>query len=256
MGFAEDQESPWQLITFQQVLTKLSFIFIILLLNCAPTVYSPHAQNEMISVHRPQELAHDIGGAYAYNTWLIDQNEDTSYIKTYPTSSMSFYHCAYVPYGRFSGLGGVELICLSSQWEDPDESGFFVWLKPFAGWQYVSSYFTGRLNLSPFSLVAGYGDGEWGIGPGPTKNTIYQMSLLLHNDVLSKHTLLAGLRMSSGATGFVVGGDYQLSEKLHLRAEYSYLKKPLISLFIIDEELESIAGSVHYITFGLFGRLK
>ncbi|MGB3479709.1 MAG: hypothetical protein WBB67_11180 [bacterium] len=232
------------------------FAAILLLLSCAPTVYSPHSQNEMISVHRPQEVKHDIGGGFALNKWLIDRGGDTVYVKTYPSSSVSLYHCAYTPFGKFNGFGGVEIICLPSQWEYPDISGFFLWFKPFLGWQYAGPYFTGRLNLSPLSVIAGYSDGEWGIAGGPTNNTIYQISLLLHNSQLSKHTWFAGVRMSSGAAGFVTGGDYRLTEKLNLRIEYSYLRKPPVSPFLSDKDLESIKGSIHYVTFGLFGRIK
>jgi hypothetical protein len=256
MGFTEDQKSIVQLISPKCILASLPCAALLLLLSCAPTVYSPHAQNEMMSLHNVQEITHDLGGGFAVNKWLIDRGTDTVYVKTYPTSSVSLYHCAYAPFGKFNGIGGVELICLPTQWVDPDISGFFLWLKPFLGWQYANEFFTGRINLSPFSAVAGYGDGEWGIGGGPTKYTIYQISLLLHNSPLSKRTWFAGLRISSGAAGFVAGGDYFLSEKLHLRAEYSYLRKPPVSPFLSNDDLESIKGSVHYITIGLFGRIK
>ena len=256
MGFAKNKKSIGRLISFRRLLFGTPFVLIIYILGCAPRVYSPHAQNEMISVHNVQEITHDLGGGFAVNKWLIEKGGDTVYVKTYPTSSMSLYHCAYAPFGKFNGIGGLELICLPTQWEDPDISGFFLWLKPFLGWQYANEFFTGRINLSPFSAVAGYGDGEWGIAGGPTKYTIYQISLLLHNSQLSRHTWWAGARMSSGAAGFVTGGDYRLTEKLHLRAEYSYLRKPPVSPFLSDEDLESIKGSVHYVTLGLFGQLR
>ena len=214
------------------LMSSISFAAILLFLCCNPIVYSPHAQNEMLSPHNPQEQTHEIGAAFALNKWIINQGRDTVYIKTYPTSSVSLYHCAHVPFGKFNGFGGVELISLPTQWEDRDISGFFMWVKPFLGLQYVTHYFTGRLNLSPFSAVAGYGEGEWSIGAGPIDFTVYQISLLLHNSPTSKHTWFAGVRMSSGAAGFVVGGDYQLSKKLHLRTEYSYLKN--LSQFLME----------------------
>ena len=256
MGFAKNKKSIERLISYRIIFPGITFAALLHILGCAPTVYSPHAQNEMISVHRPQESRHDIGGGFAVNKWLIQRTGDTVYVKTYPTSSVSLYHCTYTPFGRFNGFGGAELICLPTQWEDPDVSGFFLWFKPFLGWQYAGSYFTGRVNLAPFSAIAGYGDGEWGIGGGPTRLTLYQLSFLLHTHPKAEHTWFAGFRMSSGAAGFITGGNYCLTEKLSLRAEYSYLRKPPVSPFLSDEDLESLKGSVHYVTLGFFGRIK
>lgn len=210
----------------------------------------------MLSPHNPQGETHEIGAAFALNKWVINHSEDTSYVKTYPTSSVSLFYNAYVPFGKFEAIGSVELICLPTQWEEPDVSGFFIWLKPFVGCQYATSYFTGRLNLSPLSFIAGFGDGEWAIGGGPTRNTLYQISLLIHSYPLSNPTWWAGGRISSGAAGFVVGSEYSFTTNMFLRTEYSYLKKPPVSPLIYPDELESIAGSVHYITLGFFKRFQ
>jgi hypothetical protein len=206
--------------------------------------------------HNLQEQTHEIGAAFALNKWVIDRSEDTSYVKTYPTSSVSLFHNVYAPLGKFGGIGGVELICLPTQWEEPGVSGFFILFKPFMGCQYATSHFTGRLNLSPLGFIAGYGNGEFGIAVVPTKSSLYQISLLIHSSLLSNPTWWTGGRLSPRAVGFVTGSEYSFGTKMFLRAEYSYLKKPPISLNIFQDELEPIAGSVHYITLGFFKRLK
>ena len=241
---------------YRLVLSSIPFAAILLFLCCAPTVYSPHAQNEMLSPHNPQGQTHEIGAAFALNKWVINRSEDTSYVKTYPTSSVSLFYNAYAPFGKFECIGGVELICPPTQWEEPGVSGFFIWLKPFVGGQYATSHFTGRLNLSPLSFITGYGNGELGIAAGQTESTLYQISLLIHSYPLSNPTWWAGVRMSPRAAGFVTGGEYSFTTNMFLRAEYSYLKKPPISLLIFQDELEPIAGSVHYLTLGFFRRMK
>jgi hypothetical protein len=241
---------------YRLALSSIPFAGILFFLCCTPIVYSPHAQNEMLSPHNPQGQTHEIGAAFALNKWVINRSEDTSYVKTYPTLSVSLFHNAYAPFGKFEGIGGIELICLPTQWEEPGVSGFFIWLKPFVGCQYATSHFTGRLNLSPLSFIAGYGIGELGIAAYQTRYTLYQISLLIHSYPLSNPTWWGGSRMGSGAAGFVVGGEYSFTTNMFLRTEYSYLKKPPISPFITQDELESIVGSVHYLTFGFFKRLK
>ncbi len=241
---------------YRLVLSSISFAAILLFLCCTPIVYSPHAQNEMITPYNRMGEIHEIGGAFAFNKWMIHQGIDTVYFRTYPSASLSLYHNIYSGWGKFGGIGGIELISLPVQWWFPDASGFFIWFKPFMGGQYATSHFTGRLNLSPLSFIAGYGDGEWGIAGGPTRYTIYQISLLIHSNPLSNPTWWAGGRMSSGAAGFVGGGEYSFTTNMFLRVEYSYLRKPPISPLIILDELESIAGSVHYLTFGFFRRMK
>lgn len=234
-------------------LLLLSALFI---LRCAPIVYSPHAQNEMITPYNRMGEIHEIGGAFAFNKWVVHQGGDTVYIKTYPSASLSLFHNAYTGWGRFGGIGGIELIGCPTQWEDPDISGFFLCLKPYLGFQYNGSFVTGRLNISPFSFVAGYGNGEWGVGCGPTKSTIYQLTILLHNLQSAKHTYWGGVRSSVGAIGFIGGYEYSFDNCWSLRAEYSYLMKPLFPILLTDDEFESIVGSVHYLTIGFFKRVK
>jgi hypothetical protein len=223
-------------------------------------VYSPHAQNEMITPYNKREERQEIGTAFALNKWMVNQNGDTVYNKTYPSASLGLFHNAYYGWGNFGGIGGTEFVCLPAQWWGSGVSGFILWAKPYLGFQYDGSIITARLNLSPFSLFFGFIDGEWGEGGGPSTFTIsqslYQSTILLHNRQPSDHTYWAGLRDSPGALGLVVGYEYSPNKLYFFRAEYSYLVPTPFSLLLSDEELESIVGSVHYITFGVFKQVK
>lgn len=229
-----------------------------MIIDCRPTVYSPHAQNEMVIPYNREGEIHEIGGGFSLNKWNITERGDTVYIRTYPSVSFNFSHNAYVSNGKFGGLGGVELIgCPISWWlPDPDASGLLLWLKPYAGCQYNGSNTTWRASFSPISFSGGFGDGEWGVGGGLYMLTFYQLTFLLHNTLPSKHVLWGGLRNSPGAFGILGGYEHSPSEKFSMRAEYSYLLKPPFSLLLTKEQLESFKGSVHYLTLGFFLRVK
>lgn len=228
----------------------------LLILNCAPIVYSPHAQNEMITPYNRMGEAHEIGGACAFNKWFVNQKGDTLYIRTYPSASFSFFHNAYYGWDKFGGIGGIELIGCPLQWWLSDLSGFILWLKPYAGFQFAGSNTTCRVNFSPLSLSAGFVETEGDVSVDLNRLTFYQLTFLLHNRHPSNHIYWAGIRDSPGAFGIVGGYEYSVSEHHAIRAEYSYLIKPPFPILLTIEELESIKGSVHYLTVGFFKRVK
>ncbi len=234
----------------------LSLSIFLVIICCAPIVYSPHAQNEMITPYNLIGERHEISGAFAYNNWTIHRGSDTVYIRTYPSASFSFFHNAYYARGNFGGIGGLELICFPSQWLVDDASGSIFYFKPFVGFQYSGSIITSRLNFSPINFAFGYGNGELGLGGGLAKLTFYQLTILLHNRLPSKHICWGGVRNSPGALGIIGGYEYSFNSKNFIRAEYSFLKPPPFSIFFNKEDLESIVGSVYYLTVGFFRRLK
>jgi hypothetical protein len=240
----------------QTISTFLLIIGLLLIISCAPTVYSPHAQNEMVTPYNRKGEIHELGCASAFNYWLIERNQDTVYIQTYPIGSIGFFHNAYFSTGAFGGIGGVELIGLPTQWVDPDVSGFILGIKPYVGVQYVGSIMTCRLNISPFSLSVGVGDGEWAAGGSLSRLTLYQLSLLLHNDKPAANIFWAGVRNSPAALGFVAGHEYAFNEFTFLRTEYSILVPPPFSFVLRKRELESIKGTVSYVTIGVFTRIN
>lgn len=101
-----------------------------------------------------------------------------------------------------------------------------------------------------------YGDGELGFGFGYYKPTLYQLSILIHNNGPSKNIYWGGIRSSLYALGFVGGYEYSINEFNILRVEYSYLIPPIFSPFLEESEFESLKGSVHYITIGFFKRFR
>ena len=241
---------------YRLVLSSIPFAAILLFLCCTPIVYSPHAQNEMITPYNRMGEIHEIGGAFAFNKWMIHQGIDTVYFRTYPSASLSLYHNIYSGWGKFGGIGGIELISLPVQWWFPDASGFLLWFKPYLGFQYNGSVFTCRFNLSPIAVSVGYSRGEWGTGAGLSTLTFYQLTMLLRNQLPSNHRYWGGIRNSPGAFALVSGYEHSFSANNFFRAEYSYLMKPPFSPLLSYDELESIKGSVHYLTFGFFRRMK
>lgn len=240
---------------------KFVFSYILLLgnlliLNCAPIVFSPHAQNEMVTPYNRMGGAHEIGGALSLNKWMINQDEDTIYIRTYPSTSLSFFQNLYYSQGKFGRFGGFELIFLPTQLWVSEVSGFMLWLKPYLGFQYNKIPITCRLNFLPIDLGVSYGNGEFDIGWGLNEISFYQLTILLHNNQPSKHIYWGGIRNSPIALGFVAGYEYSLDIHHSLRIEYSYLRPPPFSLLLSESELETFIGSVHYITIGFFKRLK
>lgn len=243
--------------------TYSRFFYILLLFfaiffwqRCAPVVYSPHAQNEMIAPYNRHGETHELGAASAINAWMVSKEEGTMYLRTYPAVSLSLFHNASVAKGKFGGIGGVELIGFPSTALISGAPGTIFALKPYAGLQYGGSIFSLRLNLTPFTLVAGIADGEWAAGGDLNELTFYQLTMLLHNQYPSKNIYWGGARLSPAAAGLAGGYEYSFDERHLLRAEYSALVRPPFSLFYSQEELESLKGWVHYMTFGLFMRLK
>ena len=234
----------------------LLFSLVIILFSCAPTVYSPHAQNEMIAPHNRIGEVHELGIAPALNIWSVSRHEDTVYVQTYPAKSISLYHNAYLAHGEISGIGGIELVTLPSTWLVSGAEGFVFLFKPYLGLQYNSAYVTLRLNFSPISVAGGIGGGEWGAGGNLSKLTFYQLSMLLHNRRESKHVIWFGARNSPAALGAMAGYEHCFTEKHIMRLECSALGKPPFSLLLNAQELERIKGYVLYITAGFFLRLK
>lgn len=231
-------------------------VIILLTLNCPPMVYSPHAQNEIIRPLNQGSEIHEIGGAFAYNKWIVEEKPDTVYLKTYPNESFSFFHNAYAEGKSFCGFGGIELIGFPLQWWNGNSSGFILWLKPRFGFQYCGDVTTFRLCLLPLNFYLALENGDYGIGGGPSIFDFYQLSLLLHNYKPTKNIYWIGLRNSSSAVGIVVGGEFGASSNYLLRGEYSYLIRTPYSLLITGEDFESIRGSVHYVTIGLFKGMR
>lgn len=224
--------------------------------SCAPTVYSPHAQNEMIAPYNRTGEVHEVGIAPALNIWKVTEHEDTVYVKTYPTTSFSLFHNAYYAKERISGIGGIELISFPTAWHTSDGEGFVFLFRPYLGGQYNGDNLTVRLNLSPFSFVVTPASGEWETGGGWNRLIVYQLSVLLHNRRPSKHVYWIGARNSPSAIGPIFGYEYSFTEKHIVRMEGSILARPPFSLTLGSQELESIKGYVFYITAGFFMRLK
>lgn len=225
------------------------------MLSCAPTVYSPHAQNEMFPLYNRSGAAHEIGGAFAYNHWVVEKYSESIYIKTYPTASLSLFYNASYAWGGLSGIGGAEFIGFNEHWTVPDASGSVLLVKPYLGLQFSAPMITFRLNFSPLVIRATFGGDDGLTGTDLGKFTSHQFTILLHNVKPSTHTYWGGIRYAPRAIGFVGGYECALTKSTFLRAEYSYLGSPNI-LFTVDPEEDEIRGSVHYLTLGIFTRLK
>ena len=236
-------------------LRRYAFVVTIILSTCAPVVFSPHAQNEMIAPYNRPGEGHEVGATSAVNLWFIEEQQDTIYLRTYPTGSFSFFHNAQYGTGNFGSFGGIEAIAFPTAWYDSEGEGFVIVFKPYLGLQYASSILTCRLNLSPISFAIGVSGGEWETGGNLNGLTLYQASLMLHNQP-SKHNYWIGVRNSPAALGGLCGYQYSFNDKNVLRAECSLLGKPPFSLTLDDSERNSIKGYVLYITAGLFFRLK
>ena len=227
---------------------------LIFLPTCAPVVYSPHAQNEMISPSTRPGEGHELGATSALNLWFIAQHQDTIYLRTYPTGSFSFFHNAHYRKDNFGGIGGIELITFPTGWYVSEGEGFVFAFKPYLGLQYESSTLTCRLNFSPISFGFGIAGGAWEMGGNLNRLTFYQASILLHNRSY-KHRYWIGIRNSPAALGGLCGYQYSFNDKYVLRTEGSLLAKPPFSLILDERERNSIKGYVLYITAGFFFRL-
>ncbi|MDH4211589.1 MAG: hypothetical protein OEV79_09110 [candidate division WOR-3 bacterium] len=232
------------------------FAVAIFLSTCAPVVYSPHAQNEMVAPYNRAGESHELGATSALNFWFIAQHQDTIYLRTYPIASFSLFHNAQYGIGNFGSIGGIELLAFPTTWYVSGGEGFVFVFKPYLGMQYESDNLTFRLNLSPISFAFGVAGGEWDMGGDLNRLTLYQASLLLHNQQPSKHTYWVGIRNSPAALGGLCGYQYSFTNKYVLRAECSLLTKPPFSLTLSKQERDSIKGYVLYLTAGFFFRLK
>lgn len=234
----------------------LIVVTILLIGACAPIVFSPHAQNELIAPYNREGEVHEFGATAAVNAWFVEREEGTLYIKTYPSLSSSLFHNAYYTKGTIGGIAGLELIAFPTTWYVPDASGFVLGCKPYAGFQYSGSNFTLRLNLSPISIVAGFNGGEWDAGGDLNESTFYQVTALVHNPHSARNMAWGGARISAAAWGLVGGYEHALTAKHFLRGECSILMRPPFSLFLSRDRLETIKGVVFYTTFGFFTRVK
>lgn len=228
----------------------------ILSVSCAPTVFSPHAQNEMIAPYNRVGEIHELGIAPALNIWDVSEHEDTTYMQTYPKTSFSLFHNAYYAQGKLSGIGGIELVAFPSSWHASDGEGFVFLFTPYVGSQYNGDNFTVRLNITPLSYAVALAGGGMDAGSSLNRFIIYNLTILLHNRKPSKHIYWMGVRNSPSAVGALFGYEYSLKGKHLMRTECSALTKPPFSLTLGSEGLESIRGYVFYITAGYFVRLK
>ncbi|KPL15931.1 hypothetical protein AMJ74_00305 [candidate division WOR_3 bacterium SM1_77] len=226
-------------------------------LNCAARVISPHVQNELIIPNNTPGVRHEIGGAFAYNKWIIDKEEGVIYSQTYPSASFSLYYNPSYTLGKHGWLGligGLEVIGAPLAWSDPDVEGFAVYTRPYAGVQLNGSVMTLRSVFSPVIMGTVWGDGEWITGAVLADFTAYQSTLLLHNPRPTNHAVWGGYRVGSGAHGPVAGYGFAFNKTTFLRAEYSYLSPKLFASFVVDRE--EVGGNVHYLTLGLFKQLE
>jgi hypothetical protein len=197
---------------------------------------------------------HEVGIAPALNIWDVTEHQDTTYIRTYPTTSFSFFHNAYYSKGKLSGIGGIELVAFPSSWYVSGGEGFIAFFKPYLGGQYNGDNITVRLNFTPLGFAVELASGEW--DGGWNRLILYQLTVLLHNRKPSKHIYWIGARNSPTAVGAIFGYEYSFTEKNFIRMECSALTRPPFSLTLGSEELKSIRGYVFYITAGYFIRLK
>ncbi len=235
----------------------LLFFTIFFWQRCAPTVYSPHAQNEMITPYSRHGGAHEFGAGSAINAWVVAEHQDTLYVRTYPAASVSLYYNAYLRWGRSAWIGGIELLGFAGSTINPSSSGGGFAVRPYLGFQYSGSVFTSRIQYAPLGISVVHEDGGREIGGIPLHpSALYQLTMLLHNQYPSKNIYWVGARLSAAAVGVVVGYEHSFSERLFLRSEYSTLTRAPFSLVLGKKDLESIRGRVHYLTLGLFIQLK
>ncbi len=226
------------------------------MISCAPVVISPHAQNETVVPYNRLGEVQEFGVTAAANVWLHEDEPGTMYFRTYPSASFSLFHNAYYGWGRFSGIGGLEVIWFPSKWLVPDASGFIFAFEPYAGFQYDPGNFTLRLSFAPLTLVAGVAGGEWDAGGDLNSFTFYQLTAMVHNTYPSDLNFWLGARSSPAALGPIAGVDYAFGRTAFLRAEGSFLFKPPFSVLLEDEVLDAMEGTVFYTTFGVFWRVR
>ncbi len=235
----------------------LLFCTMFFLQRCAPTVYSPHAQNEMITPYSRDGGVHEFGVGSAINAWVVAEHRDTLFVRTYPAASVSLYYNAYLGWGRLAWIGGAELIGFAGSTINPSSSGGGFAVRPYLGFQYSGSVFTSRIQYAPLGISVVHEDGGPETGGIPLHpSALYQLTMLLHNQYPSKNIYWGGARLSAAAVGVVVGYEHSFSESIFLRSEYSTLTRAPFSPVLEKKDLESIRGRVHYLTIGLFKQLK
>jgi hypothetical protein len=104
--------------------------------------------------------------------------------------------------------------------------------------------------------LGGILDNKPNISANLNQTSFYQFTFLLHNSAKFNPYVWLGVRNSSSAIGPLVGIEVSDKSKTCLRIEYSYLKPAPYSFLLSKDELKDIQGSVHYITFGVFKRIK
>jgi hypothetical protein len=211
---------------------------------------SPHAQNEIFSPCTNEKYNGEAGAGFAINQWVHGQEPHTEYIPSYPGISASIFYKQFQKQGIFSGFGCLEGI-LPIEWDDVLEGGFLFWLRMHIGGQFELPFFTFRLGFLPdfwLSIV----EGKFDAGMGMNELDLYQFTGLFHNPPKSNPNLWLGLRNSSSALGLVAGSEYSIEKNECVRIEYSYLRRAPYSFILSRDDLNSIEGSVHYFTFGVF----
>jgi hypothetical protein len=219
-------------------------------------VISPHAQNEMVVPYNRSGEVQEIGMTSAANAWLHKDEPGTTYLRTYPAASFSLFHNAYYGWGRFGGIGGIEIIGFPSRWLYSRASGSVIAFRPYAGFQYDADNFTARLNLAPLTYAVGIGGGEWAAGGDLNQFAFYQLSAMVHNTYPADINYWFGARHAPAALGPIAGCEYAFSDKMFFRTESSLLFKPPFSIILEKETLDAMEGVVVYVTFGVFWRTK
>jgi hypothetical protein len=155
------------------------------------------------------------------------------------------------------GFAGVEGI-IPLQWDEIlDGATFpFLWIRPNFGGQFELPYTTIRFNFMPIDIYTGYWDNKPNIDATENRTSMYQLTLLLHNSKKFNPYIWLGVRNSSSAIGPLFGFEVMDKSNVCFRLEYSFLKPTPYSFIIPKDELKNIQGSVHYLTLGVFKKLK
>ena len=227
-----------------------------LTISCTPVVISPHAQNEMVVPYNRLGEVQEVGVTSAANAWLHEDEPGTTYLRTYPAASFSLFHNAYYGWGKFGGIGGIEIIGFPSRWLYSGASGSVIAFRPYTGVQYDTDNFTIRLNLAPLTYAVGIGDGEWAAGGDLNEFAFYQLSAMVHNTYSAPFNFWLGARHAPAALGPIAGCEYIFSEKAFFRIESSILFKPPFSIVLEQETLDRMEGVVFYSTCGVFYQVR
>jgi len=227
------------------------------LLSCT-IKFSPHAQNELINPYvSEKDKTNEYGAGLSINEWVINRVSDSIlYIPLYPQKSLSLYLRGHQKDKVFRGFAGLEGI-VPFQWNNYLEGlPFMLFVRPNFGGQFELPYLTMRVNIIPIDIYTGYWDDRPQMDAQINGTSFYQFTLLLHNSAKFNPYIWLGVRNSSSAIGPLAGLEVLTKSKTSLRLEYAYLKPAPYSLILSKDELKDIQGSVHYVTLGVFKRLK